>query len=100
VNAGQVLAGGLDETVYHALVAAGKIDPAKARVFKTSAPFVDYVWTTSASLEPALGAKIKAAFLSLNDPAVLAILRGTKYVVATNTEYDPLRKIAQQLQML
>ncbi len=100
VNAGQVVAGGLDETVYHALVAAGKVDPAKARVFKTSAPFVDYVWTTSKSLDPAVGSQIKAAFLALNDPAVLAVLRGTKYVVASNVEYDPLRKIAIQLQML
>jgi phosphonate transport system substrate-binding protein len=100
VNAGQVVAGGLDETVYHSLVAAGTIDPAKARVFKTSAPFVDYVWTTSKSLDPAVAVKIKTAFLELSDPTVLALLRGTKYVVATNAEYDPLRKVAIQLQML
>lgn len=100
VNAGQVVAGGLDETVYHAMVAAGTIDPTKARVFRTSAPFVDYVWTTSKGLDPAVAAKIKSAFLSLNEPAVLGLLRATKYVVATNTEYDPLRKVAQQLQML
>lgn len=100
VNAGQVVAGGLDETVYHALVAAGKIDPAKVRVFKTSAPFVDYVWTTSKSLDPAVARKIKAGFLGLTDPAVLAVLRATKYAMATNAEYDPLRKIANQLQML
>ncbi len=100
VNSGQVLAGGLDETVYHALVAQGTIDPAKVRVFKTSAPFVDYVWTTSKSLDDATAANIKAAFLALKDPAVLSILRGTKYVVATNAEYAPLRKVAQQLQML
>jgi phosphonate transport system substrate-binding protein len=100
VNAGQVLAGGLDETVYHQMVANKQIDPEKARVFKTSEPFVDYVWTTSKTLDPATAAKIKAAFLALTDPAVLTVLRGTKYVVATNAEYDPLRKVAQQLQML
>ena len=100
VNSGQVVAGGLDETVYHSLVAAGTIDPAKARVFKTSAPFVDYVWTTSKTLDPALAGKIKTAFLTLKDPEVLTILRGTTYVVATNAEYDPLRKVARQLQML
>jgi ABC-type phosphate/phosphonate transport system substrate-binding protein len=58
------------------------------------------VWTTSKSLDDATAAKIKAAFLALADPAVLSILRGTKYVVATNAEYAPLRKVAQQLQML
>jgi phosphonate transport system substrate-binding protein len=100
VNSGQVLAGGLDETVYYAMLKAGTIDATKARVFKTSEPFVDYVWTTSKTLDPAVSAKIKTAFLTLSDPAVLSLLRATKYVVATNTEYDPLRKVAQQLQML
>jgi phosphonate transport system substrate-binding protein len=100
VNAGQVVAGGLDETVYHQMVDNKQIDPAKTRILKTSEPFVDYVWTTSKTLDAATAAKIKAAFLALTDPAVLALLRGTKYVVATNAEYDPLRKVAQQLQML
>ena len=100
VNAGQVVAGGLDETVYHQMVDNKQIDPLKARIFKTSAPFIDYVWTTSKTLDPAIATKIKAAFLTLTDPAVLTLLRGTKYVVATNAEYDPLRKVAQQLQML
>jgi phosphonate transport system substrate-binding protein len=100
VNAGQVAAGGIDETVYHAMVTAGTIDATKARAFKTSAPFVDYVWATSKSLDPALAGKIRAAFLALTDANVLALLRGTKYVVATDREYDALRKVAQQLQML
>ena len=100
VNAGQVLAGGLDETVYHKMVDDKTIDPAKARVFFTSEPFVDYVWATSKTLDAATAAKIKTAFLQMNDAAVLALLRGTKYVVATNAEYDPLRKVAEQLQML
>jgi phosphonate transport system substrate-binding protein len=100
VNAGQVVAGGIDETVYHQMVESKQIDPAKARVFKTSEPFVDYVWTTSKTLDSATAAKIKASFLALTDPAVLSIVRGTKYVVATNAEYEPLRKVAIQLQML
>ena len=58
------------------------------------------MWTTSKSLDPAVAVKIKTAFLELSDPTVLALLRGTKYVVATNAEYDPLRKVAIQLQML
>ena len=100
VNSGQVVAGALDESVYHQLVNNKTIDPDKARVFRTSAPFVDYVWATNKSLDAGTVAKIKAAFIDMKDPAVLQLLRATAYVAANNAEYDSLRKVAIQLQLL
>jgi len=101
VNSGQVVAGALDETVYHKLVDDKTIDgTSKARVFHTSQPFIDYVWAVRSDLDPASVAQIRSAFLSLGDPKVLAILRGTKYVVANDAEYDPLRATAKSIGLL
>ncbi len=100
VNAGQVVAGALDETVYRKMLADKTIDAAKARVFHTSEAFVDYVWTVPSTTPPALAELVRRAFLDMNDPAVLAVVRGTKFVVADDAEYAPLRVVAQKLNLL
>ncbi len=100
VNAGQVVAGALDETVYHKLVDDKTIDPQKARVFRTSEPFVDYTWATSQSLDAGTRAKVRDAFLGLTDPAVLGLLRASKYVPSSSAEYEKLRVIARSLHLL
>ncbi len=100
VNAGQVVAGALDETVYHKMVGDKTIDATKARVFRTSAPFVDYCWAAGKTLDTATQASIRSAFLNLKDGPVMTLLRGTTYVPATNAEYENLRTVAQKLQLL
>jgi phosphonate transport system substrate-binding protein len=100
VSGGSVDAGAIDETVYRALVADKKLDPATARVFFTSHPFVDYVWVVRKGVDAATADAIKKAFLGLTDTAVLDVLRATKYVVADDAEYEPLRKVAERLKLL
>ncbi len=100
VNGGSVDAGAIDETVYRKLVEEKTIDPAKARVFFTSRPFVDYVWVVRKGVDAATAEAIKKAFLGTTDPAVLDVLRATKYVVADDAEYEPLRKVAERLKLL
>jgi phosphonate transport system substrate-binding protein len=100
VSGGSVDAGAIDETVYRKLVEDKTIDPAKARVFFTSRPFVDYVWVVRKGMDAPTAEAIKKAFLGLNDPAVLDVLRATKYVAADDAEYEPLRKVAERLKLL
>jgi phosphonate transport system substrate-binding protein len=100
VSGGSVDAGAIDETVYRALVTDKKLDPATARVFFTSHPFVDYVWVVRKGVDAATADAIKKAFLGLTDTAVLDVLRATKYVVADDAEYEPLRKVAERLKLL
>jgi phosphonate transport system substrate-binding protein len=100
VNSGQVDAGALDETVYRSMVSSKAIDPAKARVFHTSEPFVDYVWAARKDLDPATIGAVRDAFLQMFDPAVLGVLRATKYVVAFDSEYTALRATADRLKLL
>ena len=103
VESGAVDAGALDETVYNSLIADGKLDKNKVRVFYNSKPFVDYVWVARKEISPADRERFIQAFTSLKegpDSQVLQILRGKDFVRANNEEYAVLRLIAQQLKML
>ena len=100
VNAGAVDAGALDESVYRKLVDEKTIDPSKARVFYTSAPFVDYVWVTSKDLDPAIAQRIANGFVHSTDPKLFDLLRAKKFVTADDGEYDDVRAIAKRLDLL
>ncbi len=101
----KVDAGALDETVYQKMVADGKLDAAKAKVFYTTPPFFDYVWAARKGLDPKLVEAFASAFLKLdeNSPehkAILEFLRGKKYVRANNSDYDKLRQAANAAGLL
>ena len=103
VEVGAVDAGALDETVFKQVTGNKDVDPSKVRVFYTTPPFVDYVWVARKDVSPALAEKVAQAFLSLQAPkdqAILDILRGAKFVRANDQEYEALRAVAKQLQML
>jgi phosphonate transport system substrate-binding protein len=102
VEAGVVDAGAVDESVYQAMIADGKLDRAKVRVFYTTPPFVDYVWVARKDVDGAAREKFAKAFLALEpgrDAKILEILRGDKFVEATDGEYDSLRRVATALKL-
>ena len=96
VESGKVDAGALNESVWKKLVEEKRVDASKVVVFYTTPPFHDYNWTVRGDLEPALVARIKAAFLAL-DPAkpqdkIILDLQRTKRFVETGP--DSYREIA------
>jgi phosphonate transport system substrate-binding protein len=102
VESGAVDAGALDETVYNSMIAEGKLDPNKVRIFYKSKPFVDYVWAARKDVDPATQEKFAQAFTELKegqDDEILKILRGTNFVRASNEEYTVLRLVAEDLKM-
>ena len=101
----KVDAGAMDETVYRKMVKDGKLDPAKATVFYTTPPFLDYVWAARKGLDSKLADSFANAFLKLdaNDPrqkTILEFLRATKYVRAKDSDYDKLRQAARDAGLL
>jgi phosphonate transport system substrate-binding protein len=103
VESGAVDAGALDETVYQSMIAEGKLDPNKVRIFYKSKPFVDYVWVARKDVDPATQEKFAQAFTDLKegqDEEILNILRGKNFVRANNEEYTVLRLVAADLKML
>jgi phosphonate transport system substrate-binding protein len=100
VAAGVADAGAADETVFKSLVAAGKVDGSKLRVFYTTPPFVDYVWVARKDVPETVQKKLAEAFMKLAPGAhdkVLAILRGQHYVAADDREYQPILEMVQKL---
>ena len=102
VEAGNADAGALDETVYQAMLAEGHLDRAKVRVFYTTPPFVDYVWVAREGVGAEAREMFAQAFLALNesrDAKILSILRGTRFLRASDDEYEDLRQIARELKL-
>lgn len=102
VEAGAVDAGALDETVYNSMIAEGKLDKSKVRVFYTSKPFVDYVWVARKDVSKELQEKFAKSFLGLKegkDDQILQILRGKSFVRANDEEYATIRQVAEELKL-
>ena len=102
VESGAVEAGALDETVFNSLIADGKLDKTRVRVFYTTKPFVDYVWAARKEIDKSKQEKFAQAFLRLKegqDDEVLKILRGKSFVRASDEEYSLLKSVAQELKM-
>jgi phosphonate transport system substrate-binding protein len=102
VESGTVDAGAMDETVYNAMTGDGSLDKSKVRVFYTTAPFLDYVWVARKDVPADAVQKFEAAFLSLQkgrDDKVLDILRGTRFVKASDASYADLKRIARELKL-
>ena len=97
VQAGKVDGGVLNASVWDKLVAAGKVDTAKVRVFATTPAYYDYNWTVRGTLDPALAEKIRKAFLAL-DPAnpehkaILDLQAASRFIETTPDNYRASRK--------
>jgi phosphonate transport system substrate-binding protein len=102
VETGVVDAGVMDETIYNAMIADGKLDGKRVRVFFTSEPFISYVFVARKDVPVAEQEKFTNAFLALRvgkDDKVLKILRAKQFVVASDEEYTLFRKIAKEMKM-
>jgi phosphonate transport system substrate-binding protein len=102
VESGAMDAGALDETVYNSMIAEGKLDKTKVRVFYTSKPYLDYVWVARKDVGKDTLEKFSKAFTDLKegkDDQILGILRGKNFVRASDDKYELLRRIAEELKM-
>ncbi len=99
VESGKVDAGALNEAVWGKLVERKKVDPNKVKVFWTTPPYIDYVWTVRGDLDRALVDKIAAAFIKLNyntpaDQALMDLQRTKRYVRVTTEQFKPAEEAA------
>lgn len=102
VESGAVDAGALDETVFNSMIAEGKLDKSKVRVFYTSKPFVDYVWVARKDVSKDAQEKFAKAFIGLKegkDDQILGVLRGKSFVRANDEEYATIRQVAEELKL-
>ena len=105
VQAGKVDGGVLNASVWDKLVAAGKVDTSKVKVFATTPAYYDYDWTVRGTLDPALAAKIKQAFLAL-DPAnpehkaILDLQAASRFIDTKPENYKGIEDAARAADLL
>lgn len=105
VQAGKADAGVLNASVWDKLVAAGKIDTDKVKVFATTPTYYDYNWTVRGNLDAQLAAKIKAAFLRL-DPAnpehkvILDLQAASRFIETRPENYTGIEEAARAAGLL
>ncbi|WP_314019821.1 putative selenate ABC transporter substrate-binding protein [Stutzerimonas degradans] len=105
VEAGKADAGVLNASVWDKLVAAGKVNTDKVRIFATTPTYYDYNWTVRGTLDPALAEKIKAAFLAL-DPAnpehkaILDLQAASRFIATKPENYEGIEQAARAAGLL
>ncbi|WP_313512742.1 putative selenate ABC transporter substrate-binding protein [Pseudomonas sp.] len=105
VQAGKVDGGVLNASVWQKLVDSGKVDTSKVHVFATTPTYFDYNWTVRGSLDPAITAKLKAAFLAL-DPAVpeqkaiLDLQAASRFIETSPDNYKGIEDAARAAELL
>ncbi|WP_339412733.1 putative selenate ABC transporter substrate-binding protein [Pseudomonas sp. EA_35y_Pfl2_R5] len=105
VQAGKVDGGVLNASVWDKLVASGKVDSNKVKVFATTPTYYDYNWTVRGTLDPALAEKIKAAFLAL-DPAnpehkaILDLQAASRFIETKPENYKGIEDAARAADLL
>ena len=105
VQAGKVDGGVLNASEWDKLVAAGKVDTSKVKVFATTPAYYDYNWTVRGTLDPALTAKIKQAFLAL-DPAnpehkaILDLQAASRFIDTKPENYKGIEDAARAADLL
>jgi phosphonate transport system substrate-binding protein len=105
VESGKVDAGALNESVWQKLVDEKRVDTSRVEVFLTTPGYFDYNWTARGDLDPALAARIRAAFLAL-DPAnpehkaILDLQRTRRFIETSPDNYRMIEEAARSAGLL
>lgn len=109
VASGSYEAGAVNEQVWKATVAAGKVDLSQVAVLWRTPGFPDYHWLARPDLDSRFGAgttdEITKMLLSLDrsrpkDAAVLELFGATSFIPTDNARYDPIEAAAKDLGLL
>lgn len=105
VASGKVDAGALNISVWEKLVADGKVDPAKVRVFYTTPTYFDYNWTVHADMPAAQRQKLAQAFTELSPETpegkeILGLQRATRFVPTKPDNYKGIEAAARNAGLL
>jgi len=99
VASGNADAGGLSEVIWNILVERNLIDQTKVKVLGYSKEYPEYPWTMRSDFNPDLKDKIRNAFLSLKDPAVLKNFKAEGFAPMTDKDYDVIRDLGKLLNL-
>lgn len=99
VLSGAADAAGLERRILNRLVRDGKVAEGALRVVE-EIEVMGYPWVARTALGTAAHEAITQAFLAIDDPAVLDLLRAESYVAVTASDYDEVRERTAELGLL
>lgn len=97
---GRVDAGGLEERILVRMIEQGAVDGESIRIIARSDPIEGYPWAVRDKLDEALTEKLVNAFLEIEDPELLELLRAEGYTPVSDGDYDFIRQEAERLGLL
>jgi len=96
----RVDAGGLEDRILYNLEKEGAVDEDSVRVVEESDPIEGYPWVVRGALSDNLKEQIVQAFLDIDDPTLLDLLRAEGYERVEPEDYDHVEEKARKLDLL
>lgn len=100
VSNGGVEAGGIEDRIFYNLEDEGAVEEGSVRVIEESDPIEGYPWVVRGALSEDLKEQIAQAFLNIEDPTLLDLLRAEGYARVEPEDYDFVEEKATELDLL
>ncbi|WP_088243522.1 phosphate/phosphite/phosphonate ABC transporter substrate-binding protein [Calothrix rhizosoleniae] len=91
--------GGLSKPIFDSLIERKVIDRNKIKVLAESKPFPQYPWTMRSDLNPELKAKIRSAFIDMNDAKILKPFKADGFAAIEDKDYNVVRDLGKILNL-
>jgi phosphonate transport system substrate-binding protein len=97
VQSGECEVGAIDYELYEAKKKAGEVDESKVKVIWESPPFPNHQFSIRGDVDKTFGngfsLKVKQALLDLDNPEILAVFGGSKFIPTDNAHYRLLEEV-------
>jgi len=104
VEAGTYEVGALNFQVWQKELDSGNVDTDSVQVIWETPPYPDYQWTIRGDVNERFGDgfkdRVKEALLALDDQALLESFPRSGFIPASNEDYEPIRKTAEEIGIL
>lgn len=97
---GRVDAGGLEDRIFYDLRDEGAIEEDSVKIVAESEPIEGYPWVVRDDLSDEDKEALAGAYLNMEDPELLDLMRAESYERVTADDYDYTEKQARALDLL
>jgi phosphonate transport system substrate-binding protein len=97
---GKVDGGGIEDRILYRLTEEGTVEDGSVRNIEESDPIEGYPWVVRNALSEDLKEEIVQAYLNIEDPALLDLLRAAGYERVQAEDYDYVEEQARELGLL
>ena len=104
VQTGAYQVGATNYKVWQKEVKAAKVDPAKVSVIWKTPAYPDYQWTIRGDVDKQWGEgfkqRVQQALVDMKDPALLQAFPRSRFIKASNSDYQPILDTAKKIGLI